>query len=114
MAAEETLTIEKLLKAKHKLVFKPLAGLHGEISADTVCLDPRRNALANTLVHELFHAARPLWSENRVRKETSKLWRAATWQQRALVYKAMGKGVVWSGEGHIPDEVEGEKKDVAF
>lgn len=104
---EEPLTIEQLLKVKAKLVFRPLGiqNSHGFISADNVMeLDPRSHSpLARTILHELIHAAMPLWSETRVRREERRLWGAASWQEKAALFKLAGKAMVWAGEGRVPD-----------
>jgi hypothetical protein len=113
----DPITIEQLVKLRAKLVFRPLGvqNYHGAISADnTMELDPRSHSpLARTILHELVHAARPLWSETRVRREERKLWAAATWQEKAELFKLAGKATIWAGEGAIPDEPKGAEIDAA-
>ncbi len=110
---EGTLTVAALLAIKAKLVFKPLGveGEHGEISADnTMILDPRsRIPLAKTFLHELIHAARPIWSEHRVAQEERRLWTIATWQEKARLFKRLGHAVIWTGEGAISDPPKAEE-----
>lgn len=103
---ESPATLEQLLKLKVKIVFRPTPGRHGAILADnTMELDPRSHSpLAHTILHELLHALKPLWSETRVRRETTRLWRGATWQQKAALYKKTGPALIWSGEDAVPDD----------
>lgn len=106
----EELRVEDLLKVKvRKLLLAPLGREQavGTAQQGLIVLDPRsRTPLARTLLHELIHLKRPLWSEPRVLREESRLWRESTWQEKGELFIRLGKAKVWRGEEEFDDEVE--------
>lgn len=109
MASEE-LTVAELLKVKvRRLLFAPLGkengGSLGVSQQGLVVLDPRsRSPLARTLLHELIHIKRPMWSETRTLQEDNRLWHLATWQEKGLLYAMLGKAKIWAGEQDFDEE----------
>ena len=98
---ETPITIAELLRIQTHIFLRPLGvqSLHGAIVANNVCeIDPRSRNVARTFMHELAHAARPLWSETRIRRWESKLWRGASWQEKALLLKKLAEARIWAGE----------------
>lgn len=110
----EALTVADLFRVKiRRLIYMPLGkeGTFGATQQGVITLDPRRQSpLARTLLHELIHVKRPLLSEWRVVLEERRLWKAATWQQKAELYRLLGKGQVWAGEQDFDDEEENAQK----
>jgi len=108
MPSPETVTIAEALAANFDtLLFAPLGqqGAHATAVQGLIQVDPRSTTpLARLLLHELFHVVRPMWSETRVRQWESKLWRSATWKEKAKLYKLLGKGRLWDGAGSIRPE----------
>jgi hypothetical protein len=106
----EELKVEDLLKVKiRRLLLAPLGREQaiGTAQQGLIVLDPRsRTPLARTLLHELIHLKRPLWSEPRVLREESRLWQASTWQEKGELFIRLGKAKVWQGEEEFDDEVE--------
>lgn len=106
MAQEKPLTIADLLKVKVRIFFAPLGRemAVGQAQAGVLLVDPRpRIPGAKILLHELIHVKRPLWREWRVLQEESRLWNNATWQEKAELYRLLGKGKVWEGEQEFED-----------
>jgi hypothetical protein len=104
---EKELTIQQLLASKYRLFFYPLKrqSALGTAQQGTVVLDPEsRSPLARTLLHELVHVRRPLWSEARVLKEERKLWGKATWKEKVELFKALGKGRIATANEELEDE----------
>src|SRR5512145_3219811 len=105
MPRPETATITEALAAPMEvLLFAPLGqqGAHATAVQGLLQVDPRSTTpAARLLLHELLHCIRPMWSETRVRQWESKLWRKASWQQKAKLYILLGKGVVWNGSGTV-------------
>lgn len=60
----------------------------------TLWVDPRLPWPAHTLLHEMIHIENPSWSETRVRKETARRWRLASWRQKAEWLKLLGHAEV--------------------
>lgn len=104
------LTVADLLKVRIRhLLFAPLGkengGSLGVSQQGLVVLDPReRSPLARTLLHELIHVKRPMWSETRTRQEESRLWGQATWKEKGELYRLLGKAKVWDGQQEFEDE----------
>ena len=110
MPTEAALTIETCLKLspRPKIVFMPTLrqGFDGSsVGNNVITLDPRVSVI-RTLLHELIHVARPLWSERRVILEERRLWKLATWQDKAELYKMLGRAHIWTGEGTVPELIE--------
>lgn len=72
--------------------FRPLReggrAIHGMCEDGTITINLMTRAnVANTFIHEAFHALHPEWSEKQVRKETAKRWRKMNTRQRFELYK---------------------------
>lgn len=109
---DKELTVADLLKVRFRqLLFAPLGREQalGTAQQGLITLDPRsRTPLARNLLHELIHVKRPLWSEPKVLREESRLWGEATWQEKAELFKLLGRGKVWAGEHDFDESDAGE------
>lgn len=100
----DELTVAVLLKVRVRhLLFAALGkengGSLGVSQQGLVVLDPRsRSPLARTLLHELIHVKRPMWSETRTLQEENRLWHLATWKEKGELYRLLGKAKVWDGQ----------------
>ena len=106
---EKELTIQQLLASKIRLFYYPLKKLSalGTAQQGTVVLDPEgRSPLARTLLHELIHVRRPLFSEARVIREERRLWKKSTWREKAELYRMLGRGRAVGSEEELEDEFE--------
>jgi hypothetical protein len=106
-AKETEVTLEELLKAKYRLIFYGLhrENAHAIAQSGLVAVDPSSNVpAAKNLLHELIHLVRPLWSETRVRTWEAKLWRKASWREKAQLYQKLATAKIWEGEDVIPEE----------
>ena len=117
MAEPKLLTIDEILLTRVQILFCGLKreNCHAIAQAGLVAIDPSSGAAAaKNLLHELIHVRRPLWSETRTRQWESKLWRAATWQQKGELYRMLGRAKVWNGEEvfghHVGDAPTPEPK----
>jgi len=118
------LTVADLLKVKiRRLLFAPLGREQavGTAQQGLIVVDPRtRIPLARVLLHELIHVKRPFYSEPKTLREERRLWNLATWQEKAELFKLLGKGRVWDGVEDFDEEEEdgttiqtGRKPEVA-
>jgi hypothetical protein len=109
------LTVAGLLKVRfRKLLFAPLGRevALGTAQQGLLVVDPRpRTPLARVLMHELIHVVRPLWSEGKTLREERRLWRVATWQEKAQLFKLLGKGEIWDGSHDFQEELD-DKTDI--
>lgn len=95
------MTIEDLLNAKFThLYFAPLGqfGAHAIAVQGMIQVDPRSQCPGRKFLHELIHIRQPMWSETKVTQWEGKLWRRATWRQKAELYRLLGKAEVWVDE----------------
>lgn len=101
------LTVAEVLKVRPRaIVFAPLAreSIHAQAVNGVISIDPRSQALlGRTLLHELLHMKRPLWSETHVRREEAVLWKAATWIEKGQLYRMLGRATFWTGEEEFDD-----------
>lgn len=77
--------VEERPIVEHHPRAKPIRGYaDGE---GTVVVNPVPDTL-DTLIHELFHARYPKWSERYVKAETTRLVRSLTHEEQQALYKA--------------------------
>ena len=57
-------------------------------------IDPRLPWPHHTFIHERLHIENPSWSESKVRRETTKVWKKMTWKDKAEVLKLLGSGMI--------------------
>jgi len=103
---EPDLTVAQLLKTKvRKIILCKLNfPYQGTAMQGVVVLDPtERTPLARVLLHELIHVQRPMFSEARTLKEERRLWRNATWREKAELYRMFRHAKVWEGEQAFDD-----------
>lgn len=106
---EKELTVHQLLQTKFVLYFFPLKREKalGTAQQGVVVLDPdSRSPQARTLLHELIHVRRPLWSEKRVLQEERRLWAKATWKEKAELFKLLGKAKLAKKDEDLDDVFE--------
>jgi myo-inositol catabolism protein IolC len=84
-----------LIKPAVKILFAalgnelPKSRVKGMAQGRTIWIDPRHPWLAHTLLHELLHLKHTNWSETKIREMTTKLWKRATWKQKASLLKVL-------------------------
>ena len=112
------LTLSAILTTKvRKIIFAKLSKhFLGTAMQGVIVLDPRvRTPIARTLLHELIHVRRPMWSESQTFREERRLWYLATWQEIGSLYKMLGKAQNWAGEQEFEEaEIEHESPTLSI
>jgi len=76
-----------------RVLFKKLRGCHGQQEGKTIWVNLATRANpGHTFIHEQLHLKNPTWSETRVRKETTAIWKKLDVKQRLKVYKKLFRG----------------------
>ena len=88
-----------------RIIFAPLSrhkspqesnvqGLNWGGRTRTIYIDPRFGNAARTLLHEFLHTQHRDWSESKVWAEERRQWKKMTWQEKAKLYRLLGKGKI--------------------
>jgi hypothetical protein len=105
---DHPLTVEDALKVRFRLVYAKLSKPYmGTAAQGLIVIDPRKGSPVRTLLHEMIHVARPMYSEWKTQQEERRLWGLTTWQQKGELHRLLGRGKVWNGNHDFDQEDDG-------